>query len=188
MNDGTYIVKWTLIISGWISFIGGLVTPTIITLQGTLFTTQELSLLMVIPAAFKMMQIFANRIPKYVGLMAPIIFDVLSAVLSFIIIFAFDLKYYVAIEMIIGSIAMLLYLNRSGIVIEYIKDVISYRRFNNIRGTVASISASCGFLVSYATHMSPSHVIVFTWVLAMLPIPHMIKISKIILRGADKKE
>jgi len=140
------IIKIRLIISLYIGLSSALIIPSLIKLQGSLFKSSELALILIIPSIIKMFQWSVEKLSNKQALYLPLMMDIIYP-FTLIILFS-NIKMFVIVEIVLSSIFMLAYYGRSVRISELIKDQYNISKFSNQQMTMISIGTVLGYITS----------------------------------------
>jgi len=154
-----------------------LAAPTLIKVQGEMFMTSELSLLLLAPAFLRVLQALIKKVPQHVAMVLPVALDILwplSIAVAWI-----SLRAFIMVEVVMGGVFGLLYYNRGFLIIEAIKTEMNTAAFysNNVTATAATSLLGLGASHLISEYLSPLEVISLSIMINTAAVPFVLAVN-----------
>ena len=143
--DSKTIIRHYMISTLIFSILGAFISPIYIYYQGQLFKPEQLSLLFMITSSMGCLQILMNKVNTKVSLFMPHILNTLLMVTVLILLINGNVKMYIIVNIVGGTIVSMLMIHYSGMIQEILKMDIQIQKIQNLIVTLSEVGAVIGY-------------------------------------------
>jgi len=175
------LIKYQLIVAFYEGCAGALCAPSIIKLQGTLFSVTEMSWILLLPALLKTVQVYMTKLNDKRSLYAPMIVEFIYPML--VIVLLISVKMFLILDIVILAVFSILYNNRFSRISELTKSYYNINKFHNTWMSMISIGTVTGYICSIVItrYFNPIQILVVMHIISVWIVIPMWVINKNVL-------